>query len=1002
MAVTSGTIISSTSNYSFLYVNWQQVSQSATNNTTTINWQCGINISQNASWGSNSIRFDNVIINGTTVQGSITTGNISGTGDHTIAEGTLVIPHNTDGSKTFSMSFSGWLIGAGTLIGSGSFELNKIARNPIVTKYTVDKRSATTLSGTFTADSTIDYMWYRYKKSSASSYSNWVGIDITDGTAASFIISGLSANTTYNTQIRVRRKDNQLTTDSSVVNQTTNKLPAQMLDSKTEDKISITWSLDEVADEVWYSLDKGKNWLNITTTANAKSGTYTIEKLTPNTIYNIMTKLRRKSNEVTDTTTNLSITTYDITHFTPLVTKHSDTSLEFNYYADSLLSKIEYRYRQYVFDGEEKQYSSWINAKISESKSGVIIIDNLDIATTYEVQFRTTRKATPTDTYVLINPIKDKTDEYPYITYVRYPNLLIGSPQIIEFHNPWQREIEIYMTQKLNDEPLYVGTTNKPIFKFIPDETKLYNSIPNSNSANIRYWCLYKGMVIDSSKQCTYSIDNSNGQANPKFDTSNWSYADINNITTSLTNNNQIIVNGQSTVKFNIDKEATSFTGTEIDYYKFVCGLKYNTIGTITNVNSDILEVIAIDKRGNSTSSRLDIKNNYVYYYIPTLSKGEANRENGVGTDTALSINGKMFRQKFVPNGVWNSFNHVYYYVSTDNENWSSRYSIPTSNVVYNSNNGTYSLTDIPIHADGTTGGFEVGKRYYLKIELVDKLTTTTFTGIEITDGKIALDVFQDYNGDYYRGINGLAESNYALKVHGKLKVTDSIEGKVENATKSDNEKVTLTNPTTSATYFLPFISGIGDGSYNVLRGNNGVRYQTLEGTASVEGISRLILGNGTAKGQDGNKRGFARVYDSTTYYCNLQTNGNYSGNRTFTLPNHNGTIQVRPVNLYNNESGGTGTITLSASASSYTYIEITYGYDTARNSTRIYKDSQRGTMSLQLNLKDDTCFISANILVSGTTLTFQYNRNMNVSSTGTITFNTTRQISIFNVDGII
>ena len=82
------------------------------------------------------------------------------------------------------------------------------------------------------------------------------------------------------------------------------------------------------------------------------------------------------------------------------------------------------------------------------------------------------------------------------------------------------------------------------------------------------------------------------------------------------------------------------------------------------------------------------------------------------------------------------------------------------------------------IHANGSSGGFTVGVRYGIQIILQDAnglLGTLTSNLIQITDGKIARDVYQDSNGDYHQGINGMGNDNFANTIHGSENITDAL-----------------------------------------------------------------------------------------------------------------------------------------------------------------------------------------------------------------------------------
>ena len=197
-----------------------QQSQSAQNNTSTVSYV--LTLVRPSAVTSSATKAWSVTINGTTVNGS---GTIGGSGNKTLLSGTMTIPHNADGTKTLSFSGKCQLdinwggTQLGTISGNGSMTLTPIQRYATVNQ-SLSARTETTVTISWTSDSTIDYIWY-----STNNGSTWTGIDVADGTKGSYTISGLSANTTYQIKTRVRRKDNQLTTTSSALSVTTYAYP---------------------------------------------------------------------------------------------------------------------------------------------------------------------------------------------------------------------------------------------------------------------------------------------------------------------------------------------------------------------------------------------------------------------------------------------------------------------------------------------------------------------------------------------------------------------------------------------------------------------------------------------------------------------------------------------------------------------------------------------------------------------------------------------------------
>ena len=133
---------------------------------------------------------------------------------------TKTVTHSADGSKTVSANAS-FVTGVslGTLTASATLQLTKIARYATVSQSSTSK-TETSITMKWTSDATVDYIWW-----SSDNGSTWHGINVTDGKSGSYTISSLSAGTTYKIKTRVRRKDSQLTTDSSALTIATYSYP---------------------------------------------------------------------------------------------------------------------------------------------------------------------------------------------------------------------------------------------------------------------------------------------------------------------------------------------------------------------------------------------------------------------------------------------------------------------------------------------------------------------------------------------------------------------------------------------------------------------------------------------------------------------------------------------------------------------------------------------------------------------------------------------------------
>lgn len=132
---------------------------------------------------------------------------------------TLTITHNANGAK--SINVTAYINHATFDSGTNGFSvaLTTIPRYATANQSLASK-TETSIQINWSSDSTIDYVWY-----SINNGSTWTALDSVNASSGSYTISGLTANTTYNIKTRVRRKDSQLTTDSSALSVATYNYP---------------------------------------------------------------------------------------------------------------------------------------------------------------------------------------------------------------------------------------------------------------------------------------------------------------------------------------------------------------------------------------------------------------------------------------------------------------------------------------------------------------------------------------------------------------------------------------------------------------------------------------------------------------------------------------------------------------------------------------------------------------------------------------------------------
>lgn len=138
---TSGNVRTTTA-FGYVELAWNVASQSIDNNTSTINYS--LNIYRTSPIQSTASKSYWIKINGITVASG--TNTIGGSGTKALKSGTTTIQHNSDGTKTFDLSFSqdieinwngSWI---GTITGSGNATLDTIPRTtqPTLHTYSLD------------------------------------------------------------------------------------------------------------------------------------------------------------------------------------------------------------------------------------------------------------------------------------------------------------------------------------------------------------------------------------------------------------------------------------------------------------------------------------------------------------------------------------------------------------------------------------------------------------------------------------------------------------------------------------------------------------------------------------------------------------------------------------------------------------------------------------------------------------------------------------------------
>lgn len=214
MATINGSVSRNSDSYTF-YIEWSEsrASDYISTNKTTVTATAYVSCSAHTAWASGLSQ--SLTIDGTTFTDTKTV-NLSSGVTVALISGSKTITHNTDGSKSITISAncdlpygSGWGPDGGTA--SGTATLTTIPRYA-TSGQSLNSKTVNSIKMNWSSDSTIDYIWY-----STNNGSSWTAVGSVNAKSGNYTISNLSVNTTYSIKTRVRRKDSQLTTDSTAL-----------------------------------------------------------------------------------------------------------------------------------------------------------------------------------------------------------------------------------------------------------------------------------------------------------------------------------------------------------------------------------------------------------------------------------------------------------------------------------------------------------------------------------------------------------------------------------------------------------------------------------------------------------------------------------------------------------------------------------------------------------------------------------------------------------------
>lgn len=272
---TSGSKSVTVTAHDTLKFSWSQSSQSITNNTTTISWKLQLITDAYGRISSTASKSWSVTVNGKKYSGTNTVG-IGNSSTKTLASGTTTIAHNSDGTKTFSYSFSQQFAitfsgtHIGTKSGSGTGTLNTIPRASsfgTITGNTIG--SGITININRNSTSFTHTLWYSFGSLT------WQGIGSSIGTSATFtpplsICSQVPSSTSGAMTLILRTYNGTTQIGSDVYKTITVYVPSSVAPNISG--VTISEANTSVVPSSWGVYVQNKTKLKFVTSATAGTG----------------------------------------------------------------------------------------------------------------------------------------------------------------------------------------------------------------------------------------------------------------------------------------------------------------------------------------------------------------------------------------------------------------------------------------------------------------------------------------------------------------------------------------------------------------------------------------------------------------------------------------------------------------------------------------------------------------------------------------------------------
>ena len=272
----------------------------------------------------------------------------------------------------------------------------------------------------------------------------------------------------------------------------------------------------------------------------------------------------------------------------------------------------------------------------------------------------------------------------------------------------------------------------------------IYNLMSTVRSANLTFelstWednSYTKQLGATQTRDAVGAITN----ANPIF--SNFTYEDVNSITLSITKDSSYIIKGYSTCMVSIGStnKAIGQKGASISYY-LINGNAVNYADSVSfninNIDTSLLQIYAVDTRGNSTLLTKVITN-FVDYSKLVKGGAYSQRSNGgVGVEVTISVDGSWWNNMF--NATQNNLSGSYRYkLNANGYSWIEG----KGDITFTTNGSSFLINQIVLGDYGDSYGFNPEGVYVLELTVSDALSSINYT-IPIQAGNPAMAIYNN------------------------------------------------------------------------------------------------------------------------------------------------------------------------------------------------------------------------------------------------------------------